>query len=311
MADPTRTAPPTAPHPSPVARSRAAVGRFVYSRPVQWTVIGVILLNAVVLGLETSHDVMATAGDALHAIDRACLVVFIVEIALKLYAEGLRFFRSAWNVFDFLVVGVALVPGADSFAVLRALRTLRVLRLISVVPALRRVVDALVRALPGIASIAALLSIVFYVGAVMATMLFGRSFPEYYGDLGASLFSLFQVMTLDGWSTQVRMVAEVYPSAPAFFVPFVLVSALTVLNLFIAVIVDAMQSINEDEAAAHATGRPAPDAEGADAALDADDQLAALRHEVTALTTAIRDQQTLIAELAGGRARGGDGASRA
>lgn len=228
--------------------SRAAIGGFVLSKPIQYAVIVVILINAITLGLETVPAVMDAAGELLHVVDRICLGVFIVEIVLKLYAERLRFFTNAWNVFDFLVVGVALIPGADAFAVLRALRVLRVLRLISVVPALRRVVDALVKAIPGITSIAALLAIIFYVGAVMATMLFGAQFPDMFGDMGASLFSLFQVMTLDNWSVIAREVSAQIPWAPAFFVPFVLISALTVLNLFIAVIVDAMQGLDEDRA---------------------------------------------------------------
>jgi len=260
--------------------SRASVGAFVLSKPIQNVVIIVILINAVTLGLETSPAIVDAAGDALHLIDRACLAIFIVEIALKLYGQGLRFFTNAWNVFDFIVVGVALIPGADGLAVLRALRVLRVLRLISVVPALRRVVDALVRAVPGILSIAALLVIIFYVGAVMATMLFGEEFPELFGDLGASLFSLFQVMTLDNWSIIARDVSAEIVWAPAFFVPFVLISALTVLNLFIAVIVDAMQGLDDKR---DAGGDTAGDRRGAE--LQA--EIGALRVQVERLTAAI------------------------
>lgn len=225
--------------------SRAVVGRFVVSKPVQSVVIVVILVNAAILGFETVPTLSHDALEVLHVLDKVCLGIFVVELVLKLYAQHLRFFTNAWNVFDFVVVGVSLVPGADGLAVLRALRVLRVLRLISVIPALRRVVDALVRAVPGIASIAALLAIVFYVGAVMSTMLFGARFPQYFGDLGTSLFSLFQIMTLDAWSDMTRAISAEIPWAPAFFVPFVLVSALTVLNLFIAVIVDAMQGLDE------------------------------------------------------------------
>jgi voltage-gated sodium channel len=241
--------------------SRAAIGRFVLSARVQTVIIVVILINAAILGLETSTTVMQSFGELLHVLDKICLGIFLVEIGLKLYAQRLAFFRSAWNVFDFLVVGVALIPGADGFAVLRALRVLRVLRLISVIPSLRRVVDALVRAVPGIASIAALLAIVFYVGAVMSTMLFGARFPEYFGDMGASLFSLFQIMTLDSWSAIARTVTAEIPWAPAFFVPFVLISALTVLNLFIAVIVDAMQGLDEDRTSKGGADPGGPDTE--------------------------------------------------
>ena len=266
--------------------SRAAVGGFVLSKPIQNLVIVVILINAVTLGLETAPAVVDATGDLLHVVDRVCLGIFVVEIALKLYAERLRFFTNAWNVFDFIVVGVALIPGADGLAVLRALRVLRVLRLISVVPALRRVVDALVRAIPGIVSIAALLAIIFYVGAVMATMLFGEAFPALFGDLGASLFSLFQVMTLDNWSIIARDVSAEIPWAPAFFVPFVLISALTVLNLFIAVIVDAMQGLDEDR-----TDRGQQPLHEGSAGHQADErvlaEIDALRAQVERLTEAI------------------------
>ncbi|MBX3095093.1 MAG: ion transporter [Cryobacterium sp.] len=270
--------------------SRTTVDRFVHSRPIQNTVIVVILINAAILGLETVHSISEGTGGLLRVLDTVCLSVFVVEIALKLYARGLRFFTSAWNVFDFLVVGVALIPGADGFAVLRALRVLRVLRLVSVVPALRRVVDALVRAVPGIASIGALLVIVFYVGAVMATTLFGRHFPELFGDLGASLFSLFQIMTLDNWSVVVRDVSAALPWAPAFFIPFVLVSALTVLNLFIAVIVDAMQGLDKDRIAQGEP--PLHDLTIGHAGTDAlAAEVAALREQIESLTAAVSDQR--------------------
>lgn len=266
--------------------SRKSVDSFVLSRAAQNFVIVVILINAATLGLETSPAIVQAAGDVLGIIDRVCLSIFIVEIALKLYAQGLRFFTNSWNVFDFLIVGVALLPGADGLAVLRALRVLRVLRLISVIPSLRRVVDALVRAIPGIASIAALLAIVFYVGAVMATMLFGEQFPEAFGDLGRSLFSLFQIMTLDGWSDLSRKISAEFPWAPAFFVPFVLVSALTVLNLFIAVIVDAMQGLDEDRAE---QGEKPLHPAGRELAADEEilSELGSLRAQVAALTAAI------------------------
>ncbi len=271
--------------------TRAAVGRFVLSKPVQNTVIVVILINAAVLGIETISGLGAEALHILHLLDTACLVIFVVEIGLKLYGQGLRFFRDAWNVFDFIVVGIALVPGTNGLAVLRALRVLRVLRLISVVPALRRVVDALVRALPGIASIAVLLLVIFYVGAVMATTLFGEQFPELFGSLGASLFSLFQVTTLDSWSLLVREVSATVPWAPAFFIPFVLISALTVLNLFIAVIVDAMQGLGHPPGSAKGADEPeAPDDAVPCSEGELRDEVVALREQIAALTAALQQR---------------------
>ncbi|MFP4328077.1 MAG: ion transporter [Paracoccaceae bacterium] len=211
-------------------------------------VIGVILVNAVVLGLETSDTAMAAAGDLLVAIDRICLAIFSIEIALKLVAHGPRFFRSGWNVFDFLIVGIALVPAAQGLSVLRALRILRVLRVISVAPRLRRVVEGFVTALPGMGSVFLLMAIIFYIGAVMATKLFGDSFPEWFGTLGLSAYTLFQIMTLESWSMGiVRPVMDAYPFAWAFFVPFILVTTFAVVNLLVGLIVNSMQDAHHEE----------------------------------------------------------------
>lgn len=270
--------------------SRVRLGSFIYSNRVQFFIIGVILLNAVVLGMETSPGLIAQYGEILHLLDRICLSVFIVEILLKLYADRLKFFRSSWNVFDFIIVGIALVPGAETFAVLRALRALRVLRLISVIPALRRVVTGLVKAVPGLLSVGAVLIIIFYVSAIIATMLFGAEFPEEFGDLGRSLFTLFQIMTLDNWSVINRIIWDEVAWAPLFFVPFILISSLTVLNLFVAVVVDAMQQTQGDEEEPSETTSPELEPEPTLPAAAAQNEtqqilteLQALRHEVAAL----------------------------
>ena len=143
---------------------------------------------------------------------------------------------------------IALVPASGQFSVLRALRILRALRLISGVPRMRKVVEALLRAVPGIGAVAALLLLVFYVFAVIATKLFGGDFPQWFGTIGESMYSLFQIMTLESWSMGiVRPVMQLFPFAWAFFVPFIIVSSFTVLNLFIAIIVDSMQTLNVGE----------------------------------------------------------------
>jgi voltage-gated sodium channel len=166
-----------------------------------------------------------------------------VEIALKLFAFRSRFFHQGWNWFDLIIVGIALVPASGPMAVLRALRVLRVLRLFSVVPQLRVVVEALVRAMPGMASVIVVMSLVFYVAAVAATKLFGAAFPDWFGSLGRSMYSLFQVMTLESWSMGiVRPVMETYPFAWIFFVPFIIITSFAVLNLFIALLVNSMNS---------------------------------------------------------------------
>ena len=230
---------------------RARLAAVLRSRRFEIFITAVIVLNAVTLGLETYPWVMANAGGALMAFDRLVLGIFVVEIALKLVAFRGAFFRSPWNWFDLVIVAISLVPAAGAFSVLRALRILRVLRLISVVPSLRRVVGALVSALPGMGSIVALMGLVFYVFAVMATKLFAAAFPQWFGSIGESAYSLFQIMTLESWSHGiVRPVMEIFPWAWAFFVPFILCTSFVVLNLFIGIIVSAMQA--EHDAEAHA-----------------------------------------------------------
>jgi voltage-gated sodium channel len=228
---------------------RSSVARFLDRPIVARFLIAVILVNAVTLGLETVPAAMDRVGGLILAVDRACLSVFVAELVARLYALGLRFFRSGWNVFDFVIVGISLLPATGGFSVLRALRILRVLRVVSVVPSLRRVVDGLGRALPGMGSVFLLILIIYYIAAVMATKLFGASFPQWFGGLDVTAFTLFQIMTLEGWSGEiVRPVMEIYPYAWAFFVPFILITTFAVLNLIVGLIVNSMQeAANEDE----------------------------------------------------------------
>lgn len=210
-------------------------------------ITGLILINAAILGMETYPAIMAEYGPALKTMDRIILWIFVAELTMRLCAYGLRFFRDPWSIFDTAVVAIAFLPANEAFAVLRAARVLRVLRLISIFPRLRRVIEGLIAAIPGIGSIGAILIIIFYVFSVMATKLFGTTHPEFFGTLQASLFSLFQIMTLEGWPDIVREVKQTHPYAPAFFIPYILIATFTVLNLFIAVIVDAMQRQHEAE----------------------------------------------------------------
>ncbi|HRP95393.1 MAG TPA: ion transporter [Rhodocyclaceae bacterium] len=225
-----------------------ALQRFVESAPFQRFIITVIVINAITLGLETSPAAMAVAGGPLLMLDRAAVAIFVLEIVLKLVAYRHNFFRDGWNVFDFLVVAVTLAPLGEGVSVLRALRILRALRLVSVVPSMRKVVSALLRAIPGMTSVLTLLLLVFYVAAVMSTKLFGSAFPDWFGSIGASLYTLFQVMTLESWSMGiVRPVMEVYPAAWVFFIVFILLTTFAVLNLFIAIVVDAMSASEHQE----------------------------------------------------------------
>lgn len=223
---------------------RARLGTWVESPPVQTSIVAVILLNAAVLGAETSAELVQKHGVFLKILDKACLVIFMLELGLKLAAFRGLFWRSGWNWFDFIVVGIALIPAAGPWAVLRSLRVLRVLRLLTVVPQLRRVVAAFLHSIPGLLGVVAVMVIFFYTAAVLATALFGPSFPAWFGTIGKSLFSLFQIMTLESWSMGIaRPVMEVHPWAWAFFVPFIMIATFTILNLFIGIIVSTMQEL--------------------------------------------------------------------
>ncbi len=224
------------------------VGKWLENPQTSNFIIGVIILNAITLGLETSPTAMSFAGPVILAIDKICLAIFVIEILLKLFAYRGGFFRNGWNLFDFVIVAIALAPSAGGLSVLRALRILRVLRVISVAPRLRRVVEGFVTALPGMGSVFLLMALIFYIGAVMATKLFSSSFPEWFGNLGRSAYSLFQVMTLESWSMGiVRPVMEIYPYAWMFFVPFIMVTTFAVVNLLVGLIVNSMQDAHAEE----------------------------------------------------------------
>lgn len=227
---------------------QARLDAWLETATVRNTIMAVIVFNAVLLGLETSKTAMGVAGPLILALDRICLGIFVLELVAKLYARRLAFFRSGWNIFDFVIVAVSLMPASGGLSVLRALRILRALRLVSVVPSLRRVVEGFVTALPGMGSVFVLMALIFYIGAVMATKLFGASFPEWFGTLGGSAYTLFQVMTLESWSMGiVRPVMETYPYAWAFFVPFIMMTTFAVVNLLVGLIVNSMQSAHSAE----------------------------------------------------------------
>ncbi|MCR9080499.1 MAG: ion transporter [Hyphomonadaceae bacterium] len=206
-----------------------------------------IIVNAIILGVLTyERSLPGGFVSSLSWFDQAVTFIFAVEIALKLFVYRLNFFRQGWNWFDFLVVGISLIPGGAAFSVLRAMRVLRVLRLLHIVPMMRRITEALLNALPGMGAILAVLALLTYVGAVMATNMYGNTdnpeVLELFGDLPSSAYSLFQVMTMDGWRFEVvqKVVDDGHPFAPIFFLLFIFVASFAVLNLFIALIVDAL-----------------------------------------------------------------------
>lgn len=235
----------------PITGKRKAVSDFIEGGFAIKIITTLILINAITLGLETHAPTMEGYGAIIYQIDRFILSFFVLELALKFYAYRFSFFKSGWNVFDFIIVGIALVPASGAFSILRALRILRVLRLLSVVPQMRRVISAIAYSIPGMMSVISVLLLIFYVSAVLATKLFGMhpdaQMQEWFGTIGASAYTLFQIMTLESWSMGiVRPTMEIFPLAWVFFVPFIIISSFAVLNLFIGIIVDAMQASQEE-----------------------------------------------------------------
>ena len=224
------------------------LGVIVESDLVQRIIIGLILLNALTLGLETNSVLMKEYGQQISFLDNCILSIFVIEILIKLGYRKLSFFKDGWNIFDFIIIGIALAPATGSLSVLRTLRIFRAMRLLSVVPSMKKVTQALLSAIPGILSVGSIILLIFYVSAVLATNFFGDDFDTWFGNIGRSMFSLFQIMTLESWSMGiVRPVMELFPWAWTFFVPFILVTSFAVLNLFIGIIVDAMQSQNTEK----------------------------------------------------------------
>lgn len=279
----------------PALRPEGRLARLTASSAFRNTITVLILINAAILGLLT-YELPASIVTVLDWADRLIIAVFVVEIVLKLIVQRQNFFRSGWNLFDFLVVGLSLIPDAGAFTVLRALRVLRLFRLFSVVPEMRRVVEALGKAIPGMGAIILVLALIFYVGAVMGSMLFSGTHPEFFADLGASAFTLFQIMTLESWSMGVaRPVIAEHPLAWIFFVGFIVLTSFAVLNLFIAVIVDSMQSKHFDaedqrQQLAH------------DERIQLLDEVRALRVELSELRTELRPQPPEASSSASKRA---------
>ncbi|RNL82861.1 ion transporter [Halostreptopolyspora alba] len=220
---------------------RARVSRAVDSQWFQHTVVAVILLNAITLGLESYEREIPGIQDRLALAEHVFVTAFVVELVLRIYAGGTAFFRGPWNWFDLIVVSVTLVPASSESAVLRLLRTLRILRLVSVLPTMRHVVSALFRSLPGMGTVIGLLLVIIYTAAIMGQRLFDEIAPEYFGDVGTSLYTLFMVLTTEDWPDVADAVMAQEPMAWIFFVVYMVVSAFIALNLVIGVIVTAME----------------------------------------------------------------------
>ena len=220
----------------------------VESSRFQNFIMGLIVLNGITMGLETSKSLALEYGTFFTLLNTFVISVFTIEIILRIFVYKKSFFKDPWSIFDFSIVAVSLVPASGGFEIFRILRVLRLFRLITVVPQMRKIIVALLSVIPGIGAIAGLLTLFFYIFAIMSTQLYGEAFPQWFGTLGDSFYTLFQVMTLESWSMGiVRPIMEVYPLAWVFFVPFIFVSTFIIVNLIIAIVVDAMNEMNASE----------------------------------------------------------------
>jgi voltage-gated sodium channel len=229
----------------------ATCARIADSGRFQGFIFAVIVANAIVLGLETYPEVEADAGDLLNVLDAVFLGVFVVELAIRIAAYGRRpqdFFRDGWNVFDFVVIGAAFLPGLrENATLLRLVRLLRVVRLASVLPDLRIVVAAMTRSLAPIASLVVLTLLLMFVYGMVGWILFHEEDPGNWGNIGDAMLNLFIVSTLEDWPQLLRAGMEIHPASWIFFVSYVLIASFLVINILIAIIVNSMEEVREAE----------------------------------------------------------------
>jgi len=223
---------------------RLQVSRVVHNVFFQWAIVILIVLNAVILGLETIPELSGPHGYVLHVLNWICMAIFITEVAAKLFAEGVDFFKNGWNYFDVIVLALSVAPRTGPWSAFYALRCLRVLRIVSTAKPVKLVAESFVVSLYTASPVFALLFLILYIASLLGVSFFGSAFPEWFGTLPHALFTMFQVVTLESWSMGIaRPIMEVYPYAWAFFVPFITLSTWTVLNLFIGVVVNTISEI--------------------------------------------------------------------
>ena len=225
------------------------IGSITNSAFFRRVVITLILLNAIMVGLDTYPQIHARCGEIFHLADRIILYLFSLELVLRFLGSSprLAFFRSGWNLFDLIIVGISYLPSSEFFTVARLFRILRALRTVSVSPDLQKVVNALLRSLPALGHILILLALLMYVYAAIGTSLFGQIAPKYFGSLHQSVLTLFSVITLEGW---VNVMDEVVPHMPAawiYFVTFILFGTFVALNFVVGVIVNNLQAVEIEQ----------------------------------------------------------------
>jgi len=271
--------------------------RLAESRAFQLTIFGVILVNAAVLGLGTYDSIDADWGGTLSRLNEICLGIFVVEILIRIGAYGNRpldYFREGWNVFDFVVVFAVFIPGVrENALLLRLVRLLRIVRIISIFPDLRVLVSGMGRALRPIGAMAALTLLLLFFYGMVGVQLFGDELPERWADIGTAMLTLFTVLTLEGWNEVLFNAQEVTRFAWVFFVSFVLIASFLVINVLIAIIINAVEEARDEERADEIEERLTRAAEEGEAA----DPLAALIDRVAEMRSSLHELEVELGAL--------------
>ena len=213
------------------------------NRLFQFSVVTIIILNAILIGA-TTYKLDPLFLEIIHFLDYVITIFFVIEILIRFIGEPIKsnFFKDGWNIFDTIIVTISLIPipNNSSFLVLRLLRVFRVLRLISVIPELKQIIEAILQSIKRVFFVSLLLFIILYIYATMGAILFSEDEPSRWGDLGISLITLFQVLTLSSWETVMLPLQEIYWWSWIYFFSFIIICAITILNLVIAILVDVV-----------------------------------------------------------------------
>lgn len=213
---------------------------------IEYFIIGVIILNSIILGLETVSSLQDRFGPVLYVIDHICLSFFVIEIGLKIFAFGRAYFSSYWGIFDILVIGIPLLPFESVYSIIRAFRIMRLFMLVEFLPNLRLLIEALFSSLSGVLGILCIILLVMFIFGVIGVNMFGNDFPKYFGHLGRAMFSEFQILTFDDWIGAIaEPVIEKFPYAWIYFMLLIIVVGMGILNLFVSLLVDAIDEQRE------------------------------------------------------------------
>ena len=265
---------------------RHTIRRIVEAKVFQYFITFLIILNGIILGIATSSSVMSEYGGFIHGMDNIIVALFTIEIIMRIYVHRSSFFKDPWSLFDFFVVTISLIPANDGLSILRVLRVLRLFRLLTIVPQMRLIISAILSVIPGMASVSLVLLLFFYVFAIISTNLFSTTFPQWFGSLGESMFTLFQIMTLESWSMGIaRPIIAVHPYAWIFFVVYILIVTFIMVNLFIGLVVDAIFTIKANDKAAAEIEKPETAKE------------LVYQHEIAVLQNELKDIKQLMAKI--------------